>query len=473
MFCLPWNQAAASDLDTIGATALRQADPALTGAGVAVIQAEAPLAANTFEVNPAYVGLSPSTFTYVNIGGSIANSPTFPNSVGSESSHADVVAACLTAVAPGVGSVDNYDANYYYSQIVAGGQTPSSVNPALHDARIVNQSFVFTNTSAAENLAIDKLYDSYAAQNNVLFVSGAGNGVSPPQPPSTAYNGICVNAISMTPATLGPTSDGRSKPDLTAPGNETSYSTADVSGAAALLLQAADRGEGGTGTAANAGDIRMLKALLLNGASKPSGWTHTATAPLDPQYGAGMVDVYESWLELKAGNQTVSASAPSNQLQSPVNLRLSSGWDLGSLPNGSTTNHYFFTSPQTGAASDTFTATLDWNVSQWDGAGNAVMNNLDLALYDTTTNTPSLVSISDSMVDNVQQVYAAGLAPGHTYDLRVYDSAARVGGGAETYGLAFSAGASVSLVPEPSALVLLAAAVACCLAGLMRRRKKA
>ena len=102
----------------------------------------------------------------------------------------------------------------------------------------------------------------------MLFVSGAGNGVNPPQAPSTAYNGICVNAISMSPATSGPTSDGRSKPDLTAPGNETSYSTAEVSGAAALLLQAANRGDGGAGTATSAGDIRTLKALLLNGATQ-------------------------------------------------------------------------------------------------------------------------------------------------------------------------------------------------------------
>ena len=44
VLCLPCDQAASgSDADTIGATALQQANPTLTGAGVAVIQAEAPL----------------------------------------------------------------------------------------------------------------------------------------------------------------------------------------------------------------------------------------------------------------------------------------------------------------------------------------------------------------------------------------------------------------------------------------------
>ena len=144
VLCLPGGQTAqGSDADTIGATALQQADPSLTGAGVAIIQAEAPVSTNAFEVNPASVGLSPSIFTYINSGGSIANSATFPNNVGAESWHADNVAACLTAIAPGVGSIDNYDANYYYSQIVASGHRPSSINAALHDARIVNQSFVF------------------------------------------------------------------------------------------------------------------------------------------------------------------------------------------------------------------------------------------------------------------------------------------------------------------------------------------
>ena len=305
----------------------------------------------------------------------------------------------------------------------------------------------------------------------MLFISGAGNGVSPPEAPSTAYNGICVNAISMSPPTLGPTSDGRSKPDLTAPGDETSYSTAEVSGAAALLLQAASRGDGGPGTATSASDVRTLKALLLNGATKPAGWSHTATAPLDPQYGAGLVNVYNSWLELKAGDQAASASGPSGQIQDPVNLRLSSGWDLGSLPNGITTNHYFFTAPAT-AGSDTLTATIDWNVTEWDGNDNAVLNNVDLALYDTTS-IPTLVSISDSTLDNLQQLFVTGLTPGHTYDLRVYDASARVNGGAETYGLAYSAGATTSAVPEPSTCVLLAAAGVCGLAFLARRRRKA
>ena len=284
-----------------------------------------------------------------------------------------------------------------------------------------------------------------------------------------------MNALSLSPATSAAIG-GRSLPDLTAPGDETSYSTPEVTGAAALLLQAASRGDGGAGTAADASDTRTLKALLLNGATKPAGWSHTDTQPLDPVYGAGVVNVYESWLELKAGQQSASPSAGTNSsLQPPPTLPLSSGWDLGSLPNASTTNHYFFAAPAIGAASDTLTATIDWSATNWDRNNNAVFNNVNLALYNVTTNSPALVSISDSSVDNLQQLYVTGLVPGDSYDLRVYDASAVVNGGAETYGLAYSTRSGIAVVPEPSTAVLLLAAGVCALAarGMRRVARKA
>jgi autotransporter-associated beta strand protein len=182
---------------------------------------------------------------------------------------------------------------------------------------------------------------------------------------------------------------------------------------------------------------------LLNGAVKPAGWSHAATQPLDPVYGAGMVNVYQSWLELEAGRQTAAVSTSANSsLQPPASLPSPSGWDLGSLPNGTTTNHYFFAAPLTGAASDALTATIDWNVTSWNTfTNNPIFNNLDLALYNVTTNTPSLVSISDSTVDNLQQVYVTGLVPGDSYDLRVYQASSPLSGGT-TYGLAYLATAN-------------------------------
>ena len=152
-----------------------------------------------------------------------------------------------------------------------------------------------------------------------------------------------------------------------------------------------------------------------------------------------------------------------------ANLPLSSGWDLGSLPGGNTTNHYFFTAPASGTASEVLTATIDWNVTDWDRNDNAMFNNLDLALYDVTTNTPSFVSISDSTLDNLQQLYVTGLVPNDTYDLRVYQASSPVGGGT-TYGLAYSVVPDpATTVPEPAALTLLAVGVCGVLACRWRK----
>ena len=58
--------------------------------------------------------------------------------------------------------------------------------------------------------------------------------------------------------------------------------------------------------------------------------------------------------------------------------------------------------------------------------------------------------MSDSTLDNLQQLFVPALTPGDTYDLRVFDAAATVNGGAETYGLAYSAVPAAAVVPEPS-----------------------
>ena len=183
---------------------------------------------------------------------------------------------------------------------------------------------------------------------------------------------MAVIDLSGTP-TVGPTDDGRSKPDITAPGGDTSYSTPYVSGCAAILMQAAARGDGGAGTQTIAGNIRTMKALLLNGATKPAGWSHTATQPLDLTYGAGEVNVFNSWNELRAGNQAVSTAdmvslGASDPPSTASNGRFLRGWDYTQLTSSSTqdaVNNYFVTLPGQAGSSPygpyTLTATLVWN----------------------------------------------------------------------------------------------------------------
>ena len=136
---------------------------------------------------------------------------------------------------------------------------------------------------------------------NTLFVSAVNNQYSV-SPPGTSYNCIGVGAYGGS-SSVGPTLDnGRAKPDIVAPASETSYSTPLVAGAAAVLMQSGLRGDGGSDTN-SAADIRTVKALLLNGAVKPSDWTNTAPSPLDFHYGAGVLNVFNSYEQLAGGKQ--------------------------------------------------------------------------------------------------------------------------------------------------------------------------
>ncbi len=452
----------ATIVDDIGLTRLRALDPSLTGSGVNVGQAEAdadPGPANAFEVNPATVGQSASLFTYLSSAATVSG--VFPNAAGTESGHADQVAAnfygTASGVASGVAHVYNYDAGYFYDNLVV----PQVATPA----KIVNQSFIFGSLTVIQQQQIDQNHDNYTARYGTLFVDGAGNSGTP-SAPSTAYNSISVGAYGGTSA-VGPTSDGRSKPDITAPGSATSFSTPLVSGAAAILIQAGIRGDGGTGTATAATDHRTVKTLLLNGAQKPADWAHTATQPLDPRYGTGVLNVYNSYLELQGGKHSFIVATNGSSHVPPTtgtNEPVTRGWDFNTvaptgLPLQDATNHYFFTLTGPAGSSFQFTATLAWD-RQLNQSG---INNLDLYFYDALTN--ALLDSSVSTVDNVEHLYMPLLTSGR-YDLQVfYHGTNPTVLGGETYALAYD----FTPVPEPSVLVMIVTGVVL-LASRGRRR---
>ena len=155
---------------------------------------------------------------------------TYTNSLGLESGHGEMVAENFYGIPGGVATnvahVNNYEADAFYDYYVIDGHVILE--------RIVNQSFTF----GAVDTDVDTNYDNYAAQNNVLFVSGAGFDGQPVYSPATCYNGIGVGASDANNSPNGPTPDGRSKPDISAPGYaETSYTTPQVAGAAAILIR--------------------------------------------------------------------------------------------------------------------------------------------------------------------------------------------------------------------------------------------
>jgi len=421
--------AMADDLDTVGVTLLRLSDPTLTGTGVRAAQAEA--GSPTWEVNPDAVNQPASFFTYFSSAGS---TNTFPNALGSESSHADQVGNAfygISGVATNLAHLDNYEASYFYDRIIL-------LRSAI-SAKVVNQSFIFDGSTVAQQQAIDTNYDNYASQFNTLFVSGAGNG-GDVSPPATAYNGLGVAAYGGS-SSVGPTPDnGRSKPDITAPASFTSFSTPLVAGAAVLLAQAGARGDGGSGTTLSATNARTVKALLLNGAIKPADWTHSSTAPLDTRYGAGILNVFNSYRQLAGGKRayieatSVGTDNPHPPGGATGNIGALSGWDFNSVNSTASSdgvNHYYFNLSNSLGKSFTLTATLVWERQLHKTA----INNLDLFLFNTGDS--NLIASSVSSVDNVEHIFLPALSPGR-YDLQVFKhgGVSRVSN-SETYALAF------------------------------------
>jgi hypothetical protein len=456
----------AQQLDAIGVILLRSVATNVDGRGVRVAQPEALDSTNpppAFEVNPANSSVQqPVTlFTYIDTNNT-AN--VFPNSFGAESGHADTVASYLYGlpggVATNVAHVDNYDADYFVNYIVVAG--------ASIPARVVNQSFIFgyvpSQVTVSEQQQDDSIFDNYISRYGTLFVSGAGNGgpgSGSVAPPSTCYNGISVGAYGYANSSVGPTEDnGRAKPDITAPADATSFSTPQVAGAAAVLIQTGLRGDGGNDTNA-AADMRLIKALLLNGAVKPADWTNNPPSPLDPRYGAGILDVFNSYEQLAGGQQgyTVSTSVPAGSPHPPTgaggSVGVLSGWDFNTNTSGANSdeiNHYYFNVTNGGNATFAATATLVWNRQQ----NQTNINNLNLFLYNAANS--NLVAGSTSMVDNVEQIFVPQLAPGR-YDLQVWKAGGIPGGSivssSETYALAWEFSSTwLNVAPSGTNLML-------------------
>jgi hypothetical protein len=452
----------AQNLDAIGVMVLRAVTTNLNGAGIRVAQAEAYNgdngSTNSWEVNPANVAQPVALFTYIS---GLGASTSYPNFVGDWSSHADAVGNAFygipNGVATNVAHVDNYDANYFVkvAGVIAGQTTNYIVTlPATNiNGRVVNQSFIFGSVPdqvpVAEQRKIDSAYDNYAAQYNTLFVSGAGNGGpagGSVAPPSTCYNGISVGAYGSSASSVGPTEDnGRAKPDITTAGlaGLTSFSTPFVSGAAAVLMQAGLRGDGGSDTN-SAADIRAVKALLLNGAVKPADWTNVAPSPLDYRYGAGVLDVFNSYKQLAGGkhgyivSMTVSTGGAHPPTGATGTVGVLSGWDFNTNTSGKfpsqfdAVNHYYFNVTNS-ASNATFTATMTlvWNRHQ----NKTNINNLNLFLYNAANS--NLVTCSASLVDNVQHIFLPNLPQGR-YDLQVWKAGGSgIVSASETYALAW------------------------------------
>ena len=165
--------------------------------------------------------------------------------------------------------------------------------------------------------------------------------------------------------------------------------------------------------------------------------TYATSNGLDTRYGAGQVDVYDSYHIIAAGQQRPGSIGTYGFDYNPSSP---------DAPDTTTTEDYTF-SGQYGVA-----ATLAWNIhiaAATPATGNATFSaslaHFQLHLYELTDTGEVLVAQSVSTIDNTQNIYVNGLQMADTYELEV------TGPQNWDYGLAWD----LAPAPEPSSAMLL------------------
>ncbi len=424
----------ASYISDIGYTLLQSELGAATptGAGIKVAQVEAPIndvsggAVSIFMPNPSDTEFVGKTITATN-----------GNPSGSFSGHATGVGQLFygssRSIASGVTKIDIYEANAWLDSLSASsGSATASLD------RVANHSWVGGGEDGPQAGRVLRAVDRQVTVNEYIQVVGLTNGMgNSPLLGGSAYNVISVGrtdgvhqqgSVAVSGDTLY--GAGRAVPALVAPQGTTSAATPVVAAAAALLVQtghqtpALSKGSttiNGVGTIYNAERSETVKAALMAGADRQTvnvsttaditdyrSAGHETANGLDNRYGAGQVNIYNSYRILAGGEQ--------GSFQSGGADISTFGFDhstIGGLNGTGKSASYFFRA----ASEATLSASLVWNL---DVSNNALLTtklyDLDLSLFDVTNGTP--VATSASLLDNTENIYFKALVDTR-YELRV------------------------------------------------------
>ena len=169
----------------------------------------------------------------------------------------------------------------------------------------------------------------------------------------------------------------------------TSFATPIITAAAAFLIDAA-------GSNAAAKDQLTLKAILLAGADKSisANWDQTPTRPIDDVYGAGELDIYQSYFIQQGGQQIAGSTIDTH------------GWNLSNL--GYYSSEYYTINISSGFKLRRLSVLVTWNrkvtkQGYFNPSFNPSLPNMNLELTDDSDN--SIVQSSDSSVDNIEHIW--------------------------------------------------------------------
>lgn len=348
-------------------------------------------------------------------------------------------------IAPGITQVDGYEAGDWLTDGFLHYGNNSSA-PATETRRVENHSWISSNSESTDNELVRR-FDFAIARDGFVAIVGVNNGSMNPVPAllASSYNAISVGVANGNHSHGGTTNDtpGRIKPEIVASssyGDTVSYVCGVVSGAASVLLDAADASPALVNARTNS---EVIKALLMAGATKTPypGWARTPTQPIDLIYGAGRLNLQNSYHILIAGEQAPGSSVT-------VSNR---GWDFGSTTGSPT--RYFFDVPA-GFILTNFSVILTWNRKIVDSNPGATFTmqvsvaNLDLRLYSASGfSIGTVLDASLSTIQNVEHLYTN--LPAGRYALEVTSDTA-----ATDFGLAWGGGlqaiANVATTASPT-----------------------
>ena len=366
------------------------------------------------------------------------------------SSHANNVADNFYSngfsLTPGITEVDVYSAGNW----MAGGFLRSNTGsaPNTTDARVANHSWITSDFGVTNEL---QRLDYIVEEDDFIQVVGMANtGAGTFNSPiwGTAFNGISVglnngNHYSDTVVLASPYNNVRVAPTLVTPGfssddgaTVTSYAAPMVSAATVLLLETGQDALLSNGSYTNrtrtinhAESSEVIKAVLMAGAVRDlrgprnntgsddlTDYTVDTVNNLDSRYGAGQMNVYNSYMILAEGEtDSVEDGGPAT-----VGTR---GWDYdaafgGSSGSNTTATYSFKTIP---IVNSKVIASLVWNLDIEDGnpgpnfsPSAQPLRNLNLALKQGA----ATIDTSNSTIDNTENLFV-DVNANETFDLVV------------------------------------------------------